>query len=76
MQSCLRPLFHPKFDLIQKSDLCCPNIVSVTTLNMIFSVTYYLEVYNVIYVYCISHILPTNVELVLWTLQNDNNFTL
>ena len=39
-----------------------------TTLNIIFSVTYYLELCNAISIYCISHILPTNVKLVVWTL--------
>jgi hypothetical protein len=32
---------------------------------MIFSVTYYLDLHNAISFYCISHILPTNVELVV-----------
>ena len=40
----------------------------LTTLNMIFNVTYYLELHNAIFICCISHILPTNVKLVVWTL--------
>ena len=43
---------------------------SGTTLNIIFSVTYYLELHNAISIYCASHILPTDVKLVVWTLQN------
>ena len=39
-----------------------------TTLNMIFSVTYYLKLQNAISIYYISHILPTNVKLIVWTL--------
>ena len=35
------------------------------TLNMIFSVTYYMDLCHVICIYCISHILPTNVKLVV-----------
>ena len=42
---------------------------------MIFSVTYLLEQHNDIPNYHISHILPTNVKLVVWTLYNINNFT-
>ena len=34
-----------------------------------------MELPNVVYIYCISHILPTNVELIVWTLQGINNFT-
>ena len=26
-------------------------------------------------IYCVSHVLPTYVKLVVWTLQNINNFT-
>ena len=32
-----------------------------------YLVTYYLEILNVIFVYCICHILPTKVKLVVWT---------
>ena len=38
------------------------------TLNFKFSVTYYLKVCNVICIYYISHVLPTNVKLVVWTI--------
>jgi hypothetical protein len=37
-------------------------------LNIVFSVTYYLELCDAISIYCISHILSTNVTLVVWTL--------
>jgi hypothetical protein len=36
----------------------------LTTLNMTFSVNDYLELHNATSIYCISHILQTNVELV------------
>jgi hypothetical protein len=39
-----------------------------TTLNMIFSVTEYMELRNAISIYCTSHILWTNNKLVVWTL--------
>ena len=48
----------------------------VTTLNLIFSVTYYLELRNAITVNCSSHFLPTKVKLVVWTLWNINIFSL
>jgi hypothetical protein len=35
---------------------------------MIFSVTYYLEFCPAISISYISHILPTNVKLIVWTL--------
>ena len=38
----------------------CGVIECVITLHMIFSVTYYLELQNVIIIYCISHTFPTN----------------
>ena len=38
------------------------------TLEMIFSVTFYLELHNAISIDCISHSLPTNVILVVWVL--------
>jgi hypothetical protein len=38
-----------------------------TTLNMIFSVTYYMELHNFITVYCESHFLQTKVESIVWT---------
>ena len=43
-------------------------IIQNTTIYMIFSVIYYLELRNATYIYYISHILPTNVKLVVWTL--------
>ena len=41
---------------------------SSTTLNMKFSFTYYLELCNLVSIYCISHILSKNVKLIVWTL--------
>ena len=52
-----------------------PIFLPPTTLNMIFSVTFYLELHNATSIYCISCILPTDVRLVVWTLYNNNNFT-
>ena len=52
-----------------KCDLC--NKVWETTLNVIFSVTYYLKLCNA---YFMSHFLQTNVKVVVWTSQN-NIFT-
>ena len=37
----------------------------ITTLNIVFSVTYYLELHNAITIYCISHFLPTKVKLIV-----------
>ena len=37
-----------------------------TTLNIVFSITYYLELLNAVSIYCISHILPIILELVVW----------
>ena len=37
------------------------------TQNMIFSATYCLDLRNAIFIYYTSHILPTNVKLVVWT---------
>jgi hypothetical protein len=55
---------------------CLLNVlVECATLNMIFCVTYYLELHNAISIYCTSHILPTNVKLVVWLLHNIDNFT-
>ena len=42
--------------------------VNLSTLNMIFSATYYLELRNAIIVYCAYHFLQTMVKLVVWTL--------
>ena len=39
-----------------------------TTLNMIFSFTYDLELRNPIIVYYTSHVLPSKIELIVWTL--------
>ena len=39
-----------------------------TTLSMLFSVTHYLELSSAISIYYTSHILPTDVQLVVWTL--------
>ena len=39
--------------------------VREVTLNMIFSVTYYLELQNAITIFCTSHFLPTKVELIV-----------
>ena len=36
------------------------------TLNIVVSVTYYLELRNVISICCKSHVLPTNAKLVVW----------
>ena len=41
-----------------------------TTLDIVFTVTYYLELRNAIAIYSIFHILPKNVKLVVWTLTN------
>ena len=49
-------------------------LVDRSTVNMIFNVTYYLELCNVVSIYRISHILPKTVKLVVWTLYNINNF--
>ena len=38
------------------------------TLYVISNVTYYLELCNAITVYCTSNVLPTKVDLVVWTL--------
>ena len=40
----------------------------ISTLNMMFRVTYCLELRNAISIYYTSHVLSTNVELVSWTL--------
>ena len=47
-----------------------------STLDFVFSVTYYLELRNAITVCCISHFLPTKVKLVVWRFFNNNIFTL
>ena len=48
------------------------HLSQVGTQNMIFSVTYYLELCNAIIVYCTFHFLPTMVKLVVYTLENIN----
>jgi hypothetical protein len=40
----------------------------ITTQSMLYSVTYYLELSSAISIYRTSHVLPTNVQLVVWTL--------
>ena len=59
------PTKHTKFLWVLSHGIIC---TSSTTLNKIFSVTCYLKLCNIIYVYYTSHILPTNVKLVIWTL--------
>ena len=44
------------------------NFSENTTLNIVFSATYYSQVDNITYVYYIFHVLPTNVILDGWTL--------
>ena len=43
------------------------NLGLKSTLNIIFSVTYYLGLHNAISINCTSHILQANVKLVVWT---------
>lgn len=43
-----------------------------TTPHMVFSVNYYLDICCTIPFYCGSHLLPTNVKLVVWTLYSIN----
>ena len=42
--------------------------IMYTTLNMMFSVTYVLELRNIIIVYYACHFVPTKVESVVWKL--------
>lgn len=42
--------------------------MAVAILNIIFCVTYYLDLCNAISIINISYILPTNVQLVVWAL--------
>ena len=42
----------------------CKENACMSTLNIVVSVTYYLESHNAVFIYCVSHILPTNVKLV------------
>ena len=42
-------------------------LITFTTLDMIFSVTYCSELRNAMSIYFISCILPTNVTLLVWT---------
>ena len=51
------------------------NMHYTTTLNMIFSVTYYLESRNAISMYYIYFILSTNAKSIVKTLQKNNIFT-
>ena len=59
-------LIHALFDIhLEKGYL---NGAVLTTQNMIFGVNDYLKLQNAIHLYYISHILPANVKLVVWTL--------
>jgi hypothetical protein len=40
----------------------------LTTLNIAFSVTYYMELRNALTIYCIYHFMLAKVKLVVWTL--------
>ena len=42
--------------------------VQGTRLNITFSITKYLESRNAISIYCVTHIFPTNVKSIVWTL--------
>jgi hypothetical protein len=48
-------------------------VILDTTLSVVFGLTYYLELRNVLSLYCISHTLSTNVNVVVWKLYNINN---
>ena len=50
-------------------------LTDTITLTMILSVTYYLDLPNATSISYVSHILPTNTKLIVWTLSNINNFT-
>jgi len=41
---------------------------SITTLNMTFIVTYNMELCNAISIYCMFHVSPEYVKLIVWTL--------
>ena len=53
----------------------CDHNATNTTLIIVSSVTYHLELCNAITIYCISHLSPTKVKLVVWTLKNINIFS-
>ena len=57
-------LWVPKCPLLQPMHVPICSCMAIT-LNMTFSVTYYLEIHNAMYVHYKSCILPTNVELVV-----------
>ena len=46
-----------------------------TTLNIVNNVTYYLELRNVISIYCISHVSPKKLNWLYKHSSNINNFT-
>ena len=43
--------------------------IPITAINMTFSVTYYLELCDALHIYCIPHILPEDVRLIVRTLR-------
>ena len=53
---------------IRSNQLELETAMYIGTLNVVFSVTCHLELRNTISIYCISHILPIDVKLVVWTL--------
>jgi hypothetical protein len=52
----------------QTDGILCGQHATNTTLLIVFSVTYYLELCNAVTIYCISHLSPTKVKLVVRTL--------
>ena len=48
----------------------------ITTLNIVFSATYYMEIRNTTTINCVYHFLQTKVELVVWTFQKSHIFYL
>ena len=50
---------------LEKSNLLQHDFFLCTTLNIVFSVTNYLELRNARFIYYKSHILPTHVKLVV-----------
>ena len=49
--------------VIKRSCRSSPTIL--TTLSILFSIMYYLELHNTISIYCVSQCFPTNVKLVV-----------
>ena len=47
---------------------CHRLVIDVTILNNVFSGTHYFWLLNIVSIYRISHILPTTIKLVVWTL--------